>query len=121
MSISRETEPVKLLLKLFKRERIAFPVVDLVKKFKKEMNKTTVYRILNRLENSGLKHSFIDNNGQKRYAKGINGDPDLKDQSTHPHFLCEDCGISSCLPVTISIPNIPDYTIKRAEHLLTGI
>jgi len=32
MSISRETEPVKLLLKLFKRERIAFPVVELAGK-----------------------------------------------------------------------------------------
>lgn len=120
MSISRETEPVKLLLKLFKRERIAFPVVDLVKKFKKEMNKTTVYRILNRLENSGLIHSFIDNKGQKRYAKGINGDPDLKDQSTHPHFLCEDCGISTCLPMKISTPLIPEYKVRSSEQIFLG-
>ena len=84
------------------------------------MNKTTVYRILNRLENSGLIHSFIDNNGLKRYAKGVNGDPTLKNQSTHPHFLCEDCGISTCLPMKISTPLIPEYKVRSSEQIFLG-
>ena len=33
------------------------------------MNKTTVYRILDRFEKEGILHWFIDNDGLKRYAK----------------------------------------------------
>jgi len=121
MSIIRKTKPVQLILKQFNNKGDAISAIELIDQFKKNMDKTTVYRILDRLEDADILHSFIDQDGLKRYAKDdkkINSNNDLKH---HPHFLCEDCGISSCLPVTISIPNIPDYTIKRAEHLLTGI
>ena len=38
----------------------------------------------------------------------------------HPHFLCNDCGISLCLPVKIIVPEIPNYKVESAEQLLTG-
>ena len=60
MSISRNTKTVKLLLKLFDKENNALSVVDLVSVLSQEMNKTTVYRILQRLEEAGILHSFID-------------------------------------------------------------
>ena len=50
MSISRNTKTVKLLLELFDKENNALSVVDLVSILSQEMNKTTVYRILQRLE-----------------------------------------------------------------------
>ena len=48
MSISRKTKTVKLLLNLFDQEENAISVVDLISFFSNDMNKTTVYRILNR-------------------------------------------------------------------------
>ncbi len=54
MSISRNTKTVKLLLKLFDKENNALSVVDLVSILSQEMNKTTVYRILQRLEEAGI-------------------------------------------------------------------
>ena len=95
-------------------------VVELVEKFRKEMNKTTVYRILDRLEESGILHSFIDKDGLKRYAKGDQRPTMSKNTVMHPHFLCEDCGISSCLPLEISTSSIPNYTIKSSEQLYLG-
>ena len=112
MNVSRKTKTVKLLLELFNKENYAIPVVDLVSTFKYHMNKTTVYRILNRLENTGILHSFMDKDGLKRYAKG--------DERLHPHFLCEDCGISTCLPLKITPPSIPNYIIKSSEQLYLG-
>ena len=70
MSISRNTKTVKLLLKLFDKENNALSIVDLVSILSQKMNKTTVYRILQRLEEAGILHSFIDKDGLKRYAKG---------------------------------------------------
>ena len=58
MSISRKTKPVKLILDTFNNNDYAISVVDLVSIFKNKMNKTTVYRILNRLEESNILHSF---------------------------------------------------------------
>ena len=120
MSISRNTKTVKLLLKMFDKKNQAIPVIDLVSIFKKKMNKTTVYRILHRLEDSGVLHSFVDKDGLKRYAKGDQRTSSSGNEVTHPHFLCEDCGISTCLPLKISTPSIPNYIIKSSEQLYLG-
>ena len=120
MSIVRKTKTVELLLKTFNKSNDAISVVELVSKFSKKMNKTTVYRILDRLEESGILHSFTDQDGLKRYAKGQQDNKNSNNLNMHPHFLCQDCGISSCLPIDISIPPIPDYKIQSSEHLLIG-
>ena len=120
MSKSRNTKTVQLLLNLFDKKDHALSVVDLVSIFSEKMNKTTVYRILHRLENSGVLHSFIDKDGLKRYAKGDQRTSQSDNQINHPHFLCEDCGISTCLPLKISTPLIPNYIIKSSEQLYLG-
>tara|TARA_X000001036_G_scaffold230227_1_gene215104 strand:+ start:280 stop:663 length:384 start_codon:yes stop_codon:yes gene_type:complete len=120
MNISRKTKTVKLVLDLFESTNNAISVVDLVSVFKGKMNKTTVYRILNRLEESGILHSFTDRNGLKRYAKGNQKPGSIKDSNLHSHFLCNDCGISSCLPLEIPIPSLPNTRIDSSDHLLTG-
>ena len=120
MSIVRKTKTVELLLKEFNKNSDAISVVELVSKFNGKMNKTTVYRILDRLEESGVLHSFTDQDGLKRYAKGEQDNKDSNSLNMHPHFLCQDCGVSSCLPINISIPPIPNYKIQSSEHLLIG-
>ena len=120
MSISRKTKAVELVLELFREKKYAIPVVDIVSIFANKMNKTTVYRILQRLEDSGILHSFVDKQGLKRYAKGDQRKSNSTNQIIHPHFLCDDCGISICLPLEISTPSIPNYTINSSDHLYSG-
>ena len=120
MIISRKTKTVKLVLELFREKKFAIPVVDIVSIFANKMNKTTVYRILQRLEDSGILHSFLDKEGLKRYAKGDQRKSNSPNQIIHPHFLCDDCGISICLPLEISTPSLPNYTINSSDHLYSG-
>ena len=120
MGISRNTKTVQLLLNLFVKEDNALSVVDLVSILSNQMNKTTVYRILHRLEEAGILHSFVDKDGLKRYAKGSQRTSSMDNQINHPHFLCEDCGISTCLPLKISTPSLPNYVIKSSEQLYLG-
>ena len=87
MKISRKTKTVKLLLDLFDQNYHAISVVELISIFSGKMNKTTVYRILNRLEDSGILHSFVDKDGLKRYAKGDQRETSSELSKVHPHFL----------------------------------
>lgn len=120
MSIIRKTKSVRLILSAFNDNKDAISIVELINKFNKKMNKTTVYRVLERLEKSSILHSFVGKDGLKRYAKGGKDSNSKKILNSHPHFLCEDCGTSSCIPIDIIIPSIPNYTIKTSEHLLIG-
>tara|TARA_Y100000589_G_C26980337_1_gene558319 strand:+ start:125 stop:511 length:387 start_codon:yes stop_codon:yes gene_type:complete len=120
MSIIRKTKTVNLILKEFSQNDKAISTTKLIDKFKTNMDRTTVYRILDRLEESNILHSFIDNDGLKRYAKNTDNYNSSSDDQLHPHFLCEECGISSCLPIKLPIPNLSEYIIKSAEYLLKG-
>lgn len=120
MKISRKTKSLKIVMDLFDKRDNAYSVVELVSIFSNEMNKTTVYRILERLEESGFLHSFLDKDGLKRYAKESSIINTSQKNIDHPHFVCDDCGISSCLPLEVNIPSIPNFKINNSKHLYTG-
>ena len=120
MAVIRKTKTVESLINFFKKSEHPVSILDLIEKFDTTMDKSTIYRILERLEDSNIIHSFVDSDGMKRYANFKDEGSAINDEGTHPHFVCNDCGISSCLPVKISIPTFPDYIIESAEHLLKG-
>ncbi|MBD99149.1 MAG: transcriptional regulator [Verrucomicrobia bacterium] len=119
MAIQRQTASVKKLWRQFEASKDALSVVDLVKELKEEMNKTTVYRILDRMESEGKLHSFSGKDGLKWYAKcqdcSANHHIDV-----HPHFQCNACGKVECLSVNVHIPSIKEHKIERAQILLLG-
>ena len=120
MAVIRKTKTVESLMKFFKKSKYPVSILELTEKFDGTMDKSTIYRIIERLEDSNIIHSFVDSDGMKRYANFKDEGSAINDEGTHPHFVCNDCGISSCLPVKISIPTFPDYIIESAEHLLKG-
>jgi Fur family ferric uptake transcriptional regulator len=119
MGVIRKTKSVKEVLTIFDQQSNSISAVNLVERLKTSMNKTTVYRILDRLEDEGTIHSFTHNNGQKWYAK-CQGCSSSAHHDTHPHFQCKVCGKTECLDITISIPEIPNKRVESAEMLLVG-
>ena len=69
MKVKRRTKSVNIILSIFDQSTEALSVVDLVNRVKDDMNKTTVYRILERLEADGVLHSFWSSNNLTLYAK----------------------------------------------------
>ena len=120
MGIVRKTKAVKTLLSLFENGVKAILAVDLIEQLKDEMNKTTVYRALERLEGEGILHSFVGKNGLKWYAK-CSGCSSANHNDVHPHFQCKECNKVTCLSVDITIPQISDYKIESATVFLTGV
>lgn len=119
MGVIRKTKSVKTILEVFSREEDAHSGVDLVERFKEQMNKTTVYRILERLEDEGVIHSFQDQKGLRWYAK-CHGCSSNHHADLHPHFQCRDCGKVECVSVEMSIPLLPNRKVETAELLLVG-
>ena len=119
MSIIRKTKSVKILIKTINDSNCAISVVDLIKKYKNQMNKSTIYRILEKLENQRMVHSFISPDGLKMYAK-CNSISSQIPVDTHPHFQCNECGQIDCLPSNVSIPVIPNRKVDFAKILIVG-
>lgn len=94
-------------------------VVDLVKILGSQMNKTTVYRLLDKLKDDGIVHSFIGNGGLKWYAKCYNCSCETHND-IHPHFQCKMCGTVECLPASIALPAITGYKIESANMFMIG-
>lgn len=119
MAVQRQTASVKAIWKQFESSPNAQSVVDLVKIFQSDMNKTTVYRILDRLEKEGKLHSFTGKDGLTWYAKCLDCSHDHHIH-LHPHFQCKQCGTVECLDEEINISNLNQYQIEQAQVLLFG-
>ena len=119
MGVLRKTKSVKIVLNEFDKNSSAISVIKLVERLNSEMNKTTVYRILDKLEDDGVLHSFLGKNGLKWYAK-CSGCSSKEHHDVHPHFQCTSCGKIDCLAVNVNIPEIPDYKVELSQVLLHG-
>lgn len=119
MGIVRKTKSVKLLLEEFDKNSSAISVITLIERLDSEMNKTTVYRALDKLEDDGVLHSFLGKNGHKWYAK-CNDCSAHHHHDVHPHFQCLDCGKVDCLSTSVVIPEIPNRKVHFSQVLLQG-
>ncbi|MEO0899701.1 MAG: transcriptional repressor [Bacteroidota bacterium] len=119
MGTVRKTKSVKALLDVFSKKGEAVPVCDLISTLGSQMNRTTIYRILQRLEKEGTLHSFTDKDGQRCYAKH-EVCSSTKEVHSHPHFQCKECGKIICLSIDVSLPKIGGHRVEAAELLLIG-
>jgi Fur family ferric uptake transcriptional regulator len=119
MGIIRKTKSVTKLLQIFEEKNEAKSVVNIITLVKDEMNKTTVYRILDRLEQDGIIHSFNGKDGLKWYAK-CEGCSDRYHSDKHPHFQCTECDKVECLSIEIKIPSIKNHKVNSTNILLMG-
>ncbi|PQB05715.1 Fur family transcriptional regulator [Aureitalea marina] len=119
MAIIRKTKSVATLLEVFAQADQALSSVDLVNRMRGIMNKTTVYRILDRLEDEGVLHSFQGVDGLKWFAKCDDCSPSSH-SDVHPHFQCQDCGKTTCLDIQLTVPDLPNLKVEHSQLLLIG-
>lgn len=120
MAIIRKTKPLRQVLQAFEESTQALSAIELFEKLKDEMNKSTVYRTLDRLEDEGIIHSFLGGDGLKWYAKCDNCNSH-EHEDVHPHFQCNECGKVDCLSIHIDIPKIANRKIESTHFLIFGI
>tara|TARA_Y100000385_G_C12772941_1_gene500117 strand:+ start:213 stop:599 length:387 start_codon:yes stop_codon:yes gene_type:complete len=120
MAIIRKTKSLEMVLQVFEKSDRAMSALELFNSLKSEMNKSTVYRLLDRLETEGVIHSILGNDGLKWYAKcrGCSSD---NHNDVHPHFQCRICNQVDCLDLKIALPNVPKRIVEGAHFMTFGI
>ena len=119
MGIIRNTKSVKVLLNEFEKCGGAISAIDLITRLNSKLNKTTVYRVLEKLEDDGILHSFLNKNGIKWYAK-CKDCSKSKHTDVHPHFECLNCGKMDCLNDLFIVPKVPNRKIIHDQILIQG-
>jgi len=119
MGVIRKTKAVEVLLKEFNTNSVAISAKALIEQLGDTFNKTTIYRVLDKLEDDGILHSFLGKEGLKWYAK-CNGCTSTEHKDVHPHFQCLSCGRVDCLTFTVPLPKIPNRKIEVLQLLIQG-
>ena len=122
MGVIRKTKSVKAVINEFDSTETALSSLKLVERLSSQMNKSTVYRILERLVDDGILHSFTGKDGLSWYALTQNHQSNQPDnlKHTHPHFQCKDCGKTECLPIKIPVPEVTDHSVESVSLLMVG-
>ena len=119
MGVLRKTKHLEHVLQAFRQSSDALSAGMLVDALANEINKSTVYRMLQKLEDDGVIHSFLTMDQIRFYAlcKGCSSGRHV---DTHAHFQCTSCKRVSCVSEEIVLPTPGRARITRAQVLLTG-
>ena len=119
MGVLRKTKYLEQVLQAFRQSGDALSAGMLLDALANEINKSTVYRMLQKLEDDGLIHSFLTIDQIRFYAlcKGCSSGRHV---DSHAHFQCTSCKRVSCVSEEIVLPTPKKARITSAQVLLTG-
>lgn len=110
------------VLEEFALDTAAISQPDLEKKLGKEIDRVTLYRILNIYEDKGILHRIMDMNGTANYAICSSACSEDHHHDEHVHFNCTACAKIYCLEVTVPKVNMPKgFTAKSTTTITYGI
>jgi len=110
----KNTRQRQVVLEEFARTKSALSQPDLEKRLKGEMDRVTLYRILNSFQESGILHSIMDLHGTANYAVCSAFCSADHHQDEHVHFNCTKCEKIYCLET--KVPNVRIPTSFKSAH-----
>ena len=89
------------------------------KKIKMDINRATIYRVLNRFCEDGILHRIVADDGKQYFAVCINCDDKVL-AGHHFHFRCVQCDTIECLPVSVDFSIPKGYEVEGVNCVLSG-
>lgn len=116
----RNTPSKEAVLDLLMRSGKAMSRDAIEQKIDVEIDRATIYRVLNRFCEDGVVHKIVAEDGKQYFALCMKCD-EKKIADNHFHFRCTSCQTIECLPeaVHFSVPN--GYIVEGVNCVLTGI
>ncbi len=94
---------------------------DLIEaKLQGEIDRVTIYRILNGFVEDGLVHKIVSDDGKSYFAL-CNGCTEAHHEHDHAHFKCTSCNRVECLPTPIHVMLPSGYSVRHSNHFLSGV
>ncbi len=117
----RRTQSQAKILNILKSSGSALSHEMLQSELEAEMDRATIYRVLNRFYDDGLVHKVVGDDGIQYFAYCAGCDkPNNKHNHNHFHFKCLKCGNVECLQDKIQIPLPKGYVLKDFNGLISG-
>ena len=118
----KNTRQRKVVLEEFSKTSTALSQPDLEKRLTGEMDRVTLYRILNSFEESGILHSVLDKQGTMNYASCSASCSSEHHHDEHLHFNCSNCKKIYCLEVKIPGVKMPaGFVASQLSLTVTGL
>jgi Fe2+ or Zn2+ uptake regulation protein len=117
----RNTRTKTLVMTVFEETGVALCHEDIEKRLSEQLDRVTIYRILQGFYEDGKLHKIIGDNGKTYYALCHDCDH-RQHHDNHPHFRCIKCNMITCIGNPLSSPDLPEaYTISAVSVFISGL
>lgn len=118
--IRRSTPTKEAVISVLNASTRAMSQDAIEQKIEIEIDRATIYRVLNQFCEGGIVHKIVADDGKQYFAickkcdqKGL---PD-----NHFHFRCIKCQTIECLPVLVNFSLPESYKVEKVNCVLVGI
>ena len=116
----RKTKAQTAILKLLQEESNALSHDGITAKLDSEIDRVTIYRILNRFVEDGVVHRIVGDDGRQYFATSWEGDDHTHDDHQHLHFRCVVCNRVECVPGEVDYKLPEGYKVDKFNVILSG-
>ncbi|KFF00425.1 transcriptional regulator [Chryseobacterium formosense] len=118
--IRRSTPTKDAVLNVLADSKKAMSQDAIMKKVSVNIDRATVYRVLNRFCEDGILHRIVAEDGKQYFAVCIKCE-EKKLADHHFHFRCTKCETIECLPVAVQFSLEKGYSVESVNCILTGV
>lgn len=116
----RNTPTKDAVLNVLADSKKAMSQEAIMKNVNINIDRATVYRVLNRFCEDGILHRIVAEDGKQYFAVCIKCE-EKELAHHHFHFRCTNCETIECLPIEVQFSLENGYSVKSVNCILTGV
>lgn len=116
----RNTTAQDAVLSLLTSKMKAMSQEAIMKQLGVNVDRATIYRILNRFCEDEIIHKIVSDDGKQYFAVCVKCD-EKKIPSNHFHFKCTKCDTIECLPTLVEFSVPKNYEVQQMNCVLIGV
>lgn len=116
----RNTLSKEVVLAVLTNSKKAMSQDAIISKLEVDIDRATIYRILNRFCEDGILHRIVADDGKQYFALCIKCDKQSIPDN-HFHFRCVECETIECMPLEVQFSVPRKYKVQRMNCVLIGV
>jgi Fur family ferric uptake transcriptional regulator len=117
--IRRSTPTKEAVISVLNASNRAMSQDAIEQRIKIEIDRATIYRVLNQFCEDGLVHKIVADDGKQYFAVCKKCDQQTLPDN-HFHFRCIKCQTIECLPIMVNFSLPQHYEVEKVNCVLVG-